>query len=79
MERKEDLYMKPVYRQKGETIDHLIMRFKREYRRAGISESIKRHSCYVKPGEARRQKHKAAIKKQKKQAARFWREKKARN
>lgn len=51
-----------VTRRPGEPIDKLIQRYKRQRNAEKISESLRRHECYVKPGERRRQKHKAALK-----------------
>ena len=53
--------MKPVIRENGEDIDHLIKRYKRARNKAGISEEINKRKFYKKPGVVRRNKHLRAI------------------
>lgn len=50
-----------VTRRPGETVDSLIQRYKRKRAADGISDSIKKHRHYVKPGDRRRQKQRAAL------------------
>ena len=54
--------MKPVIRKKGETTEQLIKRFERIVKKEGIIFECKKHAAYIKPGEIRRLKHRAALK-----------------
>lgn len=55
-----------VTRQRGESVDSLLRRYKRIRNREKISESLKRHECYEKPSDRRRRKHREAVKRLKK-------------
>lgn len=54
--------MIPVIHQEGEEIEHLIRRFKRSVNRDDIITEYKKREAYKKPGDRRRAKHKAALK-----------------
>ena len=62
LQRKGDVYMIPVIRQEGEEIEHLIRRFKRAVNRDDIITEYRKRTSYKKPGDRRRAKHKAALK-----------------
>lgn len=53
--------MKPVIRKKGEAVDNLLRRFKRQVNRDGIIGEYKKRTAYMKPSERRREKHQAAV------------------
>ena len=49
--------MKPISRTDGESVDHLIKRFKRACNRSGILAEYRKRQSYKKPSEKRRDKH----------------------
>ena len=50
-----------VIRKEGETVDALCKRFKNKCNHAGIKDEVIKRRAYMKPGEQRRQKHDAAV------------------
>lgn len=54
--------MKPVTRKQDEDFKHLMRRFVQSVRKEGIVYECQRRKYYKKPGERRRAKHNAAIK-----------------
>lgn len=52
--------MTKVVARENESTDELIMRFKSAVKRDNIIEDMKSREAYVKPGDAKRAKHKAA-------------------
>jgi ribosomal protein S21 len=55
--------MKPVRRKRGEDFDGLIRRFKKKVFAAEIIAEHKKHTVYMSPGQKRRAKHDAAVRK----------------
>lgn len=55
--------MKPVCRKRGEDFDGLIRRFKKKVCAAEIIAEHKKHTVYMSPGQKRRAKHDAAVRK----------------
>lgn len=53
--------MKAVSKRENETVDQLIRRFKRKVSKEGILDTYRAEEYYVKPGERRRAKHDAAV------------------
>lgn len=60
--------MKPVRRKSGEDIDGLIRRFKKKACAAEIIAEYRKHTVYMPPGQKRRAKHDAAVRKLKRAA-----------
>ena len=54
-----------VVRKDGETVDHLYKRFKNKSMHDGIRKEIEKRRAYIKPGDRRRAKHTAAIRRMK--------------
>lgn len=50
-----------VVRKDGESVDKLCKRFKNKCNRAGVKAEIQKRKAYMTPGEKRRAKHNAAI------------------
>ena len=50
-----------VIRKDGESVEALCRRFKSKCNHAGIRNEIMRRREYIKPGDRRRQKHNAAV------------------
>lgn len=61
--------MKPVVRKDGEDIDHLIRRFNRARKKAGIMEECNKRRHYTAPSAMRRAKHRAAVAYERQRAA----------
>ena len=55
--------MKPVRRKRGEDFDGLIRRFKKKVCVAEIIAEYRKHTEYMSPGQKRRAKHDAAVRK----------------
>lgn len=60
--------MKPVTRKQDEDFQHLMRRFVRSVSKGGIVYECQRRKFYKKPGERRRSKHDAAVRKLKRAA-----------
>ena len=58
-----------VVRKDGETVDHLYKRFKNKSMHEGIRKEIEKRRAYMKPGDRRREKHNAAIRRMKRHRA----------
>jgi small subunit ribosomal protein S21 len=54
--------------QEGESLENALSRFKRKLQQEDIVKEVKRHSCYLKPGEKRRVKQALARKRSRKKA-----------
>lgn len=61
-----------VVRKNGETADILIKRFKNKYNHAGVKKEFKSRQAYMKPGDRRRAKHTAAIRRMKRYSTMGW-------
>lgn len=55
--------MKAVYKKSGESIEDLIYRFKKQVRTEKILEEYRKREAYMKPGERKKAKHNAVLKK----------------
>ncbi|MGA2988910.1 MAG: 30S ribosomal protein S21 [Candidatus Korobacteraceae bacterium] len=60
--------MAEVRLQEGESLENALRRFKRKLQQEDIVKEVKRHSCYLKPGEKRRVKQALARKRSRKKA-----------
>lgn len=54
-----------VVKKKGETAEALIRRFKNKCNHVGIKKEAQKRKAYIKPGDRRRAKHTAAIRRMK--------------
>ena len=54
--------MKPVVRCERESVDRLIRRFKQKVKKTGILDECNKRRYYTKPGDRKRIKHAAAVK-----------------
>lgn len=50
-----------VYPREGESIDHLIKRYRRIRCREGLKQELIKRESYMKPSDLRRAKHNAAV------------------
>lgn len=55
-----------TYAKKGEPVDSLLKRFKKEVMKSGVTAEIRKREYYVAPSAKRRLKHEAALKRARK-------------
>lgn len=58
---ERNIFMIKVVAYQGESIDSLILRYRRTRGKSGIPKEIQRRQAFMKPGERRRKKHAEAI------------------
>ena len=62
--------MAEVRIQDGETLENALKRFKRKVLQEDIIKAVKRHACYLKPGQKKRVKSALARKRNRKKRSR---------